>query len=105
MSGEKIILQAVPGKGYKADCIEPEKYAIKYYDEVVIPDGITNIDRDAFRNQAKLTKVTLPDSLWAIGSGAFAGCVSLREINLTGRIVFDGSAFSGCTHSHFQAYA
>lgn len=85
MSAKKKILYAVPGKGGKR--IDFKKYAIEddkdstteYYDEVIIPEGITHIGDEVFKNQKKLTKVTLPESLQSIGDSAFEGCTGLTS--------------------------
>lgn len=55
--------------------------------ELVLPESIsgipvTAIAADAFKDEYQLTKVVVPDSVTAIGAGAFNGCGSLREITL-----------------------
>jgi hypothetical protein len=47
---------------------------------VVIPEGVTEIRKEAFSEQDKLTAVTLPSTLTVIGKGAFVGCTALRSI-------------------------
>lgn len=49
--------------------------------EIVIPEGITVIDANAFHNCAALEAVTLPRTIRAIRSGAFAGCARLKTLN------------------------
>ncbi|MFW1378448.1 leucine-rich repeat protein, partial [Vibrio parahaemolyticus] len=39
--------------------------------DVIIPDSVTTIRRDAFR-RSKLTSVTIPDSVTTIGASAFS---------------------------------
>jgi hypothetical protein len=43
---------------------------------------VTAIGEGAFRGNAALKKVTLPEGLKTIGSKAFADCISLREVSL-----------------------
>lgn len=57
--------------------------------DVVIPEGITSIDREAFAMQAALTSVTIPASVTSIGEGAFGGCAALKTVNFS-----EGSSLS-----------
>ena len=45
-----------------------------------IPDSVTAIDNDAFRNCDSLTSIVIPDSVTTIGSYAFSGCYKLVEV-------------------------
>jgi hypothetical protein len=69
---------------------------------VVIPskiNGITveTIDNTAFQNSA-VTSVTIPDSVTAIYSGAFANCSQLTNISIPNSVTYIGfSAFEHCT--------
>lgn len=49
---------------------------------VVIPDGVTNINDFAFQYCEGLTSVTIPNSVTKIGDSAFRGCTSLTEITI-----------------------
>lgn len=65
--------------------------------KVIIPDGITKIENNAFANCAKLTDVIIPNSVVEIGSNAFDCCVSLASITIPDSVtVIGGSAFSHC---------
>lgn len=50
--------------------------------DVVIPQGITEIQSDAFRKCATLKSVTFPSSLRWIGTSAFRECISLRSVSV-----------------------
>ena len=45
-----------------------------------IPDSITSIEKNAFRNCTSLTSVTIPDRVTSIGDFAFWQCSSLKEV-------------------------
>lgn len=65
---------------------------------IVIPDGITGIDSDAFASCTQITSVTIPDSVTYIGDYAFSGCTSLASITIPNSVTSIGnSTFSGCT--------
>ena len=65
--------------------------------EVVLPEGVKSIP-DGFMAEnifSDVTKVTLPESLEKIGSYAFKGCTSLKEIELPASVkTLDSHAFS-----------
>ena len=42
--------------------------------EVVIPNGVTEIAKDAFFENKKIASVIIPDSVVKIGSQAFRNC-------------------------------
>jgi len=48
--------------------------------EIIIPEGILEIEEEAFANCSHLTKVTLPSTLRKIGRNAFAGCKALEQV-------------------------
>ena len=50
--------------------------------DVAIPDGVTGIGEDAFRNRDSLTSVSIPSSVTNIRRRAFWNCTSLREVNI-----------------------
>lgn len=44
-----------------------------------IPDTVTHIDYEAFRNCKSLTRITIPSGVTDLGASAFLGCSSLEE--------------------------
>ena len=75
---------------------------LKYTEEegithVVIPNTITEISRDCFKNCRHLKSVAVPDSVTLIGAGAFADCFSLESIRLPSSIAaISDSLFQNC---------
>ena len=47
----------------------------------VVPDGVTSIGEEAFRNCVSLISIALPESLTSIGWGAFRGATSLTSVS------------------------
>ena len=59
------------------------RYAIgKSEISFAIPDGVTDIARQAFYECENLTNVTIPDSVTSIGDEAFCYCLNLNAINV-----------------------
>ena len=52
--------------------------------EISIPDGVTKIDEEAFKDCTSLTSVTIPASMTEIYYNAFEGCTSLKEVRYGG---------------------
>ena len=48
--------------------------------ELVIPEGITEIPSDAFKNCDVIERIVLPSTLERVGEGAFAGCYNIVEV-------------------------
>lgn len=72
--------------------------------KLIIPDGYTSIADGLFRNISGLEEVVMPDSITVIGgnsstaAGAFRGCTTLRNINLSSNLQQIGRyTFYGCT--------
>ena len=65
---------------------------------VVIPDTVTAIGRGAFSQCCSLTDVVIPDSVTAIGENAFDRCSSLQTITVPASVSFLGmGAFGQCS--------
>ena len=63
----------------------------------VIPDSVTEIGYDAFKNCSGLTSIIIPDSVTEIGDYAFYGCTGLTSITIPDSVKeIGGGAFSDC---------
>lgn len=65
--------------------------------DVVIPDGITVIGKNAFKECDNLTGVTIPDSVTTIESGAFMDCLRLTQVTIPDSVTeIQAQAFYYC---------
>lgn len=65
--------------------------------EVLIPEGVTDIEAHAFQWCNHLTQITISDSVKSIGDAAFRGCHSLTEITIPDSVTSIGDeAFQWC---------
>ena len=77
-------------------------YTGKVSANLVIPDGVTEIGSDAFKDCASIESVTIPGSVKIIGGygyndGAFKGCTYLERVTIAEGVTEIGrNAFSGC---------
>lgn len=85
------------------------------YIEVVICEGIENVDFNAFNNCPSLHTFVVSNKLMQIGKFAFSGCTMLKELVIQARevTVDENDPFLGCTNltiigesgSTIEAYA
>ena len=81
----------------------PLQYAEKLYlngalvTDLVIPDGVSTISKNAFNYCTSLNTVTIPDSVTSIGEHAFYSCTSIASVTVGANIATIGrSAFDLC---------
>ena len=83
------------------EVVEIDPYAFRnnaQVKSVVLPEGIVAIGEFAFEGCRHLERIVLPQSLLSIGRGAFLGCQSLREIVLPPSVTaIPDEAFTACT--------
>lgn len=67
--------------------------------QVVIPSGVTKIEKQTFQNDTGLTSVQMAGgSLTEIGVSSFEGCTSLTEVSIPNGVTKIGAtAFKGCS--------
>ena len=65
---------------------------------IIIPDGVTSICDEAFKDCTNITTVTIPNSVTSIGNYAFSGCNSLTSVTIPDSVTsISNYAFIGCT--------
>ena len=65
---------------------------------IAIPDSVTAIGDGAFSDCSSLSNIVIPDSVTAIGDGAFSDCSSLSNIVIPNSVTSIGDgAFSDCS--------
>lgn len=65
----------------------------------MVPDGVLNIESNAFIDCCRLTEITLPDSAAEIGSYSFARCFGLTNVAIRAGVSrFGDYAFAWCTN-------
>lgn len=72
-------------------------FEFKYLKQIILPNSIIAIGRGAFLRCTNLSIIEIPNSVTMIGNEAFSGCANLKNINIpNGVTVIGSSAFSGC---------
>ena len=65
--------------------------------DVLIPNNVTAVGQEAFKNCTVLYSVKIPDGVASIGDAAFSGCSSLTEISIPNSVASIGNeAFMSC---------
>lgn len=81
-----------------------ERYHSRNERRVVVPEGVTRILAEAFRDHDEVVELVLPSTLRFIGKGAFRGCTGLREVLIPECVSEIGdAAFSGCRSLEFAS--
>jgi len=60
---------------YVANVTYKELYSISYYGSVTIPESVTSIGTEAFRECSRLTSINIPKKVTRIGDRTFYGCI------------------------------
>lgn len=69
-------------EGMEVTEIADSAFAGSDLDSIEIPDTVTSIGADAFKDCTNLTAVEIPDSVSALAAGTFDGCTSLETVVL-----------------------
>lgn len=66
--------------------------------EIILPEGLTTIEDDAFYRCEKLTDITVPTGVESLGQAAFGYCTKLENVQLSEGLQSVGvGTFWGCT--------
>ncbi|MCQ2203286.1 MAG: leucine-rich repeat domain-containing protein [Bacteroidales bacterium] len=69
---------------------------------LVIPDGVTSIENNAFNQYAGLTSVVIPNSVTSIGNSVFNKCTNLTSVTIPGSVKSIGdNTFNECSNLTF----
>ena len=74
---------------------------------VVIPEGVTSLEKGTFNLCSSLTSVVIPTSCTSIGEHAFWGCSALKEITnyaLTPQVLLDEYVFQKVDRANCKLY-
>ncbi len=75
------------------------EYAFRFskLEEVIIPDSVTAINKNAFRHSSNLLTVTIPDSVTSIPDNVFRNCENLASAIIPASVTeISNNAFTGC---------
>lgn len=69
----------------------------KEIEDLVIPDGITQIEDYTFSRCLSITNVSFPNSLKTIGFNAFSDCINLKKVIIPNSVTnINGESFKNC---------
>ena len=90
---------SVDGVLYSKDMTRLEIYPVsRHGDSYTIPNTVTTIGNEAFKDCTSLEHVGMPSSVTNIGWSAFEGCTSLEHVGMPSSVTNIGwAAFYGCT--------
>ena len=101
--GEHAFTLAGSGEGSEliwsenASVIKKSTFWSCLFERVIIPEGVTVIEKSAFNSSYYLKEITVPNSVTFIGDGAFECCWSLEKITFgTGVQQFETGVFGDC---------
>ena len=84
--------------GYPVAAIAGSVFYGKGLTSVTIPDGVTAIEDESFRDCSALTNVWIGSGVMNIGTNAFRDCYALLNVEIGGGVeVIGNSAFRGCS--------
>lgn len=74
----------------------------KQQTHITIPDGVTSINSEAFKEFTSLEQIDFPNSIKEIEKYAFYGCSSIQKIRISShKISISDNAFSECSSINF----
>ena len=92
MKNEWLTIKIIDGESVLTKCSEDAD------GEIIIPDGVTRINYEAFLYCSGLNSITIPESVTDIGFYAFKGCTSLASVTIPNSVTsIRQGAFQGCS--------
>ena len=85
ISGQVTLPSRVDYKGVQYRVNNIDKYAFSgclQLQEVILPEGLVEIERSAFSGCTHLQRVVIPSSLEVLGGSAFDGCTALTSLSV-----------------------
>ena len=83
---------------HKVFVLDKTLNVIKEPIDLVIPNGVSEIDGDKFEECESIARVTIPSSVVSIQRNAFRGCKGINSITIPASVEYiEGGAFSDCT--------
>ena len=71
----------------------------KEVDEFTVPEGVREIEAEAFSDCSQLKSIVIPAGVTSIGRGAFWGCSSLSSLTIPSSVTSIGDrAFFDCSN-------
>lgn len=96
VSPENEKYTSVDGLLYTKDMKNLKNVPVDIEGELVLPEGVQEIEEGVFRNCEKLTKITFPKTLKIIGENAFNWCRELKEVFIPASVDSIGSWAFDC---------
>ena len=97
-NNKKEIVIPAEHEGRAVTEIAESGFAGALAEKITVPNSIVAIGADAFKGCIKLTALTLPDAVSEISSGAFADCIYLESFTFPSATTTIGAeAFKNCT--------
>ena len=99
-SNNEVIIQGVkPGVTLSGIVYIPSTYNINGNNR-----RVSIIENDAFRNQAEIQNVIIPNTVYMVGDRAFMGCLGLRRANFLGDVASLGADIFKDTNESLMVY-
>jgi hypothetical protein len=91
---EYAVYQANELPSYSFNNFATGKATLKH---IYLPNSITKIDQNAFKQCKNLAEITIPNAVISIGESAFSDCINLKQLAFSASLTrIESNAFSNC---------